>query len=65
MQIIDLYESDDEENIASSRQKFGELKRSGMHGNEVRTMRLSRDDGEKGKDRGGEGMKEKLLLSKY
>lgn len=49
MQIIDLYGSDDEESKASRRQKFGELKRSGMHGNEVRTMRLNRDDGGKRK----------------
>lgn len=52
MQIIDLYGSDDEENKASSRQKFVGLKRSGMHGNEVRTMWLSRDDGGKRKGKG-------------
>lgn len=34
MQIIDLNGSEDEENKASSRQRFQELKRSGMHGNE-------------------------------
>lgn len=49
MQIIDLNGSEDEENKASSRQRFGELKRSGMHGNEARTIRLTRDEGGKRK----------------
>lgn len=47
MQIMDLIESEDEENKASRKQRFGKLKRSEMQGNEVRTMRLSRDDGGK------------------
>lgn len=50
MQITDLNGSEDEENKASSSAKiWGEQKRSGMHCNEVRTMRLSRDDGGKRK----------------
>lgn len=62
MQIIDLNGSEDEENKSSSRQRFGELKRSGMHGNEGRTIRVCRDDGgeRKGKRQTRRGNERKI-----
>lgn len=62
MQRTDLNGSENEENKACSRQRFGEQKRSGMHCNEVRIMRLSRDDGgrRKGKRQRRRGNERKI-----